>query len=1799
MSAIPLLTAAEEQQVAAEWNDTAVEDPQGSEGLCLHDLVAAQAARTPDAVAVVGERERITYRELMARAERLSGYLRGFSVGPEVRVGLCLERTPDLVAAILGILQTGAAYVPLDPAYPQERLELMLADSGAEMLVTEPALAGRFAFFEGAKVVIGQVGPIGRIEATQAAADNLAYVIYTSGSTGRPKGVGIAHRSAVALVRWALEAFPRADLEGVLAATSVCFDLSIFELFVPLATGGRVILAPSIVGLPQLAAMPEVTLITAVPSPMAAMVERPLPAALRTVNLAGEALKPDLVARLYAHPQVERVVNLYGPSEDTTYSTWTVVPRDAGLVTIGRPLAGRRARVLGRHGEAMPVGVPGELFLGGAGLARGYLEKPELTAERFVPDPFGPPGSRLYRTGDLARLLPDGQIDFLGRLDHQVKLHGVRMELGEIEAALERHPAVRQAAAALRADGTAGARLVGYVVPEKPGDAGAENDPLPAELAAFLRGLLPGIMVPTAWMILPALPLSPNGKVDRRALPSPERSVPAGETAPRNPMEERLAAVWREVLGLEALGVHDDFFALGGHSLLAVRAAFRTSEAFGVEVPVSALFQAPTVAALAEWLARARTEALPVPSPIPAAPPAGPYPLSLAQQRLWLLDRLEPGSAAYNVGVALRLTGILDEALMEASLGEVVRRHEPLRTVYAEADGEPVQVVQPYSGPVTLPRLDLDGAAEISEIIRAEVARPFDLQAGPVVRFLLLRLAAAEHVLVVTLHHVAADGWSLQVLLRDLGAFYAAAPLPELPLRYVDWALWQRSTLSGAVLDEQLTFWRRELASVPALELPTDRPRPAVMDRAAATRRLDLPPGLTLALRERTCGEGTTLFAALLGGFFALLARYSGQTDFAVGIASAGRSHRELEEMIGFFVSTLALRAPLAGDPGFGELVRRVSERVRAAQGNEDVPFERVVEELQPGRDPSRTPVFQAMFSLLSTPGGPLRLPGLEVGFVDYETTAAKFDLTMSLHELEEGVTGALEYRTSLFEAATIARLAGHYQALLAGAVADPARRLVELPLLSPAERWQLAGEWNDTAAAISQDLCLHDLVALQAARTPDAPALVTDELSLTYCELLARSEALAGRLRRAGVGPETVVGLCVERSLEMVTGMLAILEAGGAWLPLDPGHPPERLALLLEDAGATAVLTRTELCDRLPAMPAVLFEESGEGEAGGPCANPDNLACVLYTSGSTGRPKGVMLPHRGLVNRLLWAQETYRLTAADTLLFKASFSFDFSIWEVFAPLLAGARLVVARADGHRDAAALAETIARRGVTVVHFVPTLLAAFLREEGVESCYALRQVFSGGEVLAPELRDLFLERLPAVPLDNQYGPTEISIDTTRWVCEPGTDRVPIGRPIGNARIHLLDARGQEVPVGIAGRLHVGGPGVSRGYLGRPDLTAERFVPDPSGDGGRLYDTGDLARWLPDGTLEFLGRADQQVKVRGVRIEPAEVEAALACHPLVQAAAVAADAAGEHLLAWIVAEAGAAGEEIAPAALREFLRRSLPETMVPSQIVRLDSLPLTGTGKLDRRALPEPEAASATPTAAPPSAAEELLADLWAGVLGVQRVGADADFFDLGGHSLLATRLASRVRAVFGVDVPLSLLFEAPTPAALARRLALREAAIPEIPEIIPVPRQPEGTPLSYSQRRLWFLHRLEPGSPAYNVPGALRLRGPLEPAALAAALSQIARRHESLRTVFRDVSPEPLQVILDPSPGPAVLPRIDLSVLPELRREAEAGELLAAQAQRPFDLAAGPLARTALIRLGAEDHLLAVALHHIVS
>ncbi len=1918
ISTLPLLSPHELQQVLWEWNDTAAtaarEAPPARvpADLRLDELVAAQAARTPGAVAVAGGAgggDAVTYGELIRRAGRLTECLRSLGIGAERRIALCCQRTPDLIAAQLGILAAGAAYVPLDPAYPRQRLQLMLAESRADALVTDAAGAGLVDLATGPRILFtaraehfevsggsAAAAPLPAAAAAPSAAAgaadprNLAYVIFTSGSSGQPKAVGIEHRSAVAFVRWAVGAFSAAELAGVLGSTSICFDLSIFEIFVPLAAGGLVILAPDITRLHE-AALDEVTLFNTVPSAMAELASERLPAGLRTVNLAGEALAPRLVARLHAHPRVRRVLNLYGPTEDTTYSTWAEVPRGAAAAPIGRPIGGTRARVIGRQGDLLPVGAPGELMLGGAGLARGYLERPDLTAERFVPDPHGLAGARLYRTGDRVRLLADGQLEYLGRLDRQVKLRGVRIEPGEIEACLAEHPEVAQTAVVLR-EGAAGAQLVGYVVPRTPSAPPASTG-LPASLAAFLRQRLPAAMVPSAWVMLAALPLTANGKVDRRALPAPAGGASAATAAtsaaaatPRNPLEETLAAIFRQTLGVAEVGIHDNFFALGGHSLLALRAAFRISAARGSEVPVAALFEAPSVEQLAAWLerqaaGRSAGAGLPGAPPLPAAaaaarsesaPDAG-FPLSSAQQRLWFLERLHPGQAGYHLGVALRLSGPLQAGALAASLGEIARRHEPLRTVYPEADGRPLQRVLPAGGR-WLARADLSGLPPACREVALAAAdrrlgeRPFDLERGPVARFLLAALAPGEHALLAVFHHIAADGWSMEVFFAELAALYAAAvggrpsPLPEPSWRYADHAAWERRAQGGGALAAQLEYWRRRLAGVPPLDLPADRPRPLRQTYRGAACRFALEPRLVDELAAVAQSTGAALFAALLGGFAALLARYSGQDDLAVGVPVAGRRRAETAGMIGLFVNTLVMRLGLGGDLTFRDLVQQARDTAAAAQANQDLPFEKLVEEMHPERTGGAAPLFQVLFAFLSaTAAAPEAMAGVRLRLIEGEINTSRFDLSCAMHQRAGRVTGWLEYSTALFDAATVLRLRCHWLALLRAAAAAPDARVLELPLLGEAERHQLAVEWNPYPVPAAAGLTVVELLAGVAAAAPHRVAVMRGREILTHGGLWRRATFLARRMAALGVAPEDRVGLLLDRTPGLAVAMLAVWRAGAAWVPLDPGLPDARLAAMAADAGLALVLADH---GRQPAwgVPVLGLEtvnweeeektgETGETSAEGrgsaprrlpgvpglPGARPPGLAYMIFTSGTTGRPKAVGIDHGNLLQTLQGWQALFPFGPRDHMPHLAALSFDPTLVELFLPLLAGGVAEMVGHDEILDFPRFAAVLAR--ATQVCHVSSFWRRFVdtvrerRESGEAPDLGFpRRIYVGGELVPADLvRDL-QATFAASQVVECYGPAETAIACALLAVPRSPrgeedERSLLGRPMPGAVLAVIDRWGNTAPIGVAGELQVGGGGVGRGYHGRPRLTADRFRPAPR---GRVYRTGDLARLLPDGRFEFLGRTDHQIKLRGMRIEPGEIEALLRGAPGVRDAVVtapprpgaAAGAAGGERLhpAHVVpaepaALAGAAWESLV-AALRQELAARLPEHMVPVSWVAIAALPLSPIGKVDRAALPAPaEAApaaagsSASPLAPPPPLppTTELLAALWAEVLGVERIAATDDFFARGGHSLLVTQLASRIRRTFGVEVPLAELFAAPRLAAQAqcvaaalRRAADGGAAVAALPPLPPlVPRQETGAaPLSFAQERLWFLDRLEPG-PLYNMPVAARLTGAVNAAALAAALARIVSRHEALRTCFHDASGGPVQVALAAAAAVPALPEIDLGGLPGARRRRAAERLAGDEARRPFDLGSGRLLRAALLRLAPRESWLLLAVHHIAA
>ncbi len=1816
---LPLLSAAERHQLL-EWNATGTIWPPVA--LSLPGLVGGQVVRTPDATAVTFEGKSLTYAELWDRAGRLASLLAGRGVKPDDLVGLRAERSLGLVVGLLGILRAGAAYVPIDPGYPADRIAFLLEDSGVAVLLDDTDVSDISAGDTDVdKPSSGKpLEPAVRIDP-----DGLAYMIYTSGSTGRPKGAMNSHRAIRNRLLWMQAEYGLTAEDRVLQKTPFSFDVSVWEFFWPLMVGARLVVAlpgghqdPAY--LVETIVREGITTLHFVPSMLRMFLDAPggdRCAGLKRVICSGEALPPDL-ARRFAEilPGVE-LHNLYGPTEAAVDVTaWPCREEGRSVISpmsvpIGRPIANTAIHILDASFRPVPIGVSGELLIGGIQPARGYHRRPDLTAEKFIPDPFGVPGARAYRTGDLARWRPDGAVEYLGRIDFQVKIRGVRIEPGEIEIVLAEMPGVREAVVAVRDDLPGGRALVAFVVLEAEADTAA--------LRARLRERLPEAMVPSRVVVLDGLPLTPNGKADRRALERRplEREDGAGRVEPRTPAEEILAGIFEEVLqighaggigGVGRVGASDDFFALGGHSLLATQAVSRIRSAFGVELPLRALFDAPTVAGLAEALerlGRATDGAVQAP-PILPIPRSEMLPLSFAQERLWFLDQLDPGSPVYNVPLALGLRGDLSRPALADALTALVDRHEALRSAFPTVDGRPelrIAAAVPTSL-ITLPVVDLRAlppavrSAAADRLAADEARRPFDLGRGPLVRALLLRTEDDLHAALLTLHHIVSDGWSLGVLVRELGALYGAflegraSALPTLPVQYADFAAWQRAWLTGDVLAAQLGWWRERLAGLPpVLTLPLDRPRPAVQGHRAEQVQVRLGAGLSEGIARLARERGATPYIVLLAALQALLGRLAGQDDLAVGSPIANRNRSETEGLIGFFVNTLVLRGRLEDDPPFDGWLARVRETALGAYGHQDVPFERLVEELHPERSLTHTPLFQVMLILQNAPLGALELPGLTlepfgVGREGREVTT-KFDLTLALEDTPGGLAGSLRYNPDLFDRTTAIRLTLHLETLLAVALARPDARLSALPHLCEAERHQLVAEWNDTADG-APEIRLHDLVTAQAHRTPDAVALEFEGAELTYGELDRWSGRLAAHLRSLGVGPETPVGIALERSLEMPVALLSVLRAGGAYLPLDPELPVERRDWILADARPRVVLTRHDL---------KALHDLPDAEAPEVDISPDALACILYTSGSTGRPKGVGLPHRGLVNRMVWAQRAYPLDGSDRVLQKAPFFFDFSIWETFGPLMAGARVVLASPGGQRDAAYLVSTIAERGITAVHFVPSLLRVFLDEDGLERCGSLRLVFSGGEALTSYLRDRAAARL-GLPLRNQYGPTEASVDVSYWLCtDTGKGGVPIGRPIDNLRLHVVDRSFRLAGVSAAGELCFGGVGLARGYMNRPDLTAERFVPDPwSGrPGERLYRSGDLARRLPGGEIEVIGRTDQQVKIRGLRIELGEIEALLAEHPGVREAAVTVrdDGAAARLVGYVVGTLSE-NDEDTEADLLRFLEPRLPAYMVPSAFVTLPALPRTPSGKVDRRALPAPERRART-FQAPATAVERDLAEVWAEVLRLPEVGADDNFFALGGDSILSIQVVARA-ARRGIRITPRQVFEHQTIAGLAAvaGLAGTGAEIPQGPVTGPVPLTP-------IQRRFLGVDPDGPVDPGHFAQSVLLSVKGVSPRDVESALAVLAVHHDALRLRFVRELQGWKQWNAAPAEAPPAWGQIDLSGLPKERlKEGTTGELTraTASAQAGMDLAAGPTLRGLWLDLSGGESRLFLAAHHLV-
>ena len=1954
-SATPL-SEREHQSLVIQFNDTSVDYPADK---TIIDLFEAQAQRTPNLMALVFEGQRLTYSELDRRASLLANTLKGFGVGPDVLVGLLIERSAEMIVGLLGILKAGAAYVPMDTAFPQERIAFMLADANVKVLVTQSNLLSALPTGAVQAVCLDNfdwaASDKPQRKGTRARPDNLAYVIYTSGSTGRPKGVCVEHRNILNYVLGVGERLQFGPGMNHATVSTIAADLGNTVILPALVTGGCLhVISQARAESPALFSeyfqREKIDVLKIVPSHLAALQagnhpEQFIPRSGLIVG--GEASPLEWIGQIRRHSPNCEIFNHYGPTETTvgvlTYHVGEQLPSTpTGKLPLGKPLPNSRVYILDENRQLVPIGVQGEIYIGGRGVARGYLNRPDLTAERFIPDPFSKePGARLYRTGDRARQLPDGNLEFCGRVDHQVKIRGYRVELGEIEGALREQGGVRDAVVSAFEDESGNNELVGYVLPKRANqslwaskavytlpdgstvahlnknetayiykeifvlqaylrhgitiregdcivDAGAniglftafasrlarnlrivsfepnpaayaclkanaeawgsgvkclrmglssenktadmtffegfsllsgfyadeaterevvktyalnqeseagnggelateigkmledrfraktetaqlrtlssviaeegleridllkvnvekseldvlqgisakdwakirqlvievdqkgnlepittllekqgydvlvEQDPLlrktelcyvyairpsaasrlvpqesgeshvrallpvneevltPGNLRKFLQDRLPQYMVPSQFVLMEKFPLTANGKIDRQAFPRPahQNSQPIREfVRPQTETEKALALIWSEMLKVETVGIHDDFFDLGGHSLLAIRVVSRIRDVFGVDITFQTLFQNPTIAALSKVITAAKSSG--TAQRIERRKPTGPAPLSFAQEQLWFLDHLSPGSPVYNMNDVVDFHGEYNAEAMRKAVKELIRRHEILRTEFSHSSGQPEQIILPEME-LLLAELDLaslpekEREREWTRVVREQGRKPFDLSRAPLLRATLVHLSSRRHRLLLTTHHILADEWSMEVVHQELQRLYEAfsagrpSPLPDLPIQFADFARWQREWIKGEVLESQTSYWKSELAGAPSiLELPTDKPRPAAQSFRGATETFQLPGKLLDQLKTLGREQQATLFMVLETAFMAMLHRYTGQDDIVVGTPISGRTHSETENLIGLFLNTLLLRAKFSDRESFLSLLHQVRERSLGAYAHPDLPFERLVAELDPDRDPSRMPLFQVMFILHNSDG--VSQVSKVSGNRELETGTSKFDLTLILSENAKGLDGLIEYSSDLFEAATIRRLAGYYSRLLEAGVANPNQSISELPMLPDAERRQLLADWNNTAAEISaKNLCLHQLIEQQAARTPNQVALVFDQQELTYGELNFRANQLAHYLKGLGVGPEVLVGIYVQRSIEMLIGMLGVLKAGGAYVPIDPSYPSARIALVIEDAHLGFILTTDETRAGLPASPARIISLDGDAQviaaqnpaAAPSSANKNNLAYVIYTSGSTGKPKGVMVEHRNVVNFFAGMDRIIGVESG-TWLAVTSISFDISALELLWTLTRGFKVVI-HGEGNTDK--IPAEIVRHGVTHLQLTPSLLRALVSDpQSLHALGKLKKMLIGGEALPASLVASLRQSFTG-EIYNMYGPTETAIWSTVYRVQEQRNSIPIGKPILNTQVYVLDSQLQLVPPGGMGNLWIGGDGVVRGYLNRPELTAERFIPDPFRPEGRLYRTGDLARFLADGNLDYMGRADFQVKIRGFRIELGEIESTLEQQPGVGQAVVVAREdlhADKILAAFFVVKAGSS---VNTDSLRGALEAALPGYMVPTHFIQLDSLPLTSNGKIDRNALPPISLQAGAPTEAgedPIGEFELVLAKAWAEALGLKRISRRDNFFRLGGHSLAALKIAFRSQQEFHVDFPLQMFVQYPVLREQAKRL-----------------------------------------------------------------------------------------------------------------------------------------------------------------
>ena len=1864
---LPLMTPAEKEHVLYRWNDTAISIPGN---LLAHHLFEEQVDLTPDSIAVsqllisnrkISSKIDLSFQDLNQKANKLANYLVHLGIGPDKLVGLCLERSIGLVVAILGVLKSGGAYIPLDPTYPSERLDYMLGDSQASVLITQENILQRLGHGDPKNssspivICIDRDWPV--IDSQKSSnvltdldQDNLAYIIYTSGSTGKPKGAMIQHKGLVNYLLWCKKAYPIMEGQGSPVHSSISFDLTVTSLFTPLISGHCVTLLPEDLGVEALEILldqeNDFSLVKITPAHLQMLGEQIAPEnanhRTRAFIIGGENLLFDHVAFWRKNSPETQLVNEYGPTETVVGCCVYWVPEDqvpSGIIPIGKPITNTRLYVLDKHQQPVPIGIPGELYIGGMGVGRGYLNRPELTAERFMVDPFvDQTGARMYRSGDLVRYLPDGNLTCLGRIDFQVKIRGFRVELGEIEAVLGSHPGVKDTCVWVNQNET-GKRLVAYVVPLAP-----SQELQPMSLRAFLRQELPEYMVPTAFVFLSEMPLTPNGKIDRRALPAPEVSqfkTTEGNSPLKTPEEEIIASVWSQVLGTKTIGAADNFFELGGHSLLATQVMSRLGKAFNFDIPLKDLFEYPTVELLAQHLTNERLtlEGM-MPPPITSVSRDQALPLSFAQQRLWFLDQLSPGTPYYNIPVAVRLTGDLDIPALEDSLNQLIQRHESLRTTFrineqaATDEQQVVQVIAPQES-VSLLMVDLSDLApderqrRSDRILQEDTLRPFDLANGPLMRCSLVKLAENEHIFIVNSHHIITDDWSLGILVQELAVLYGAITLgddglsllPEMSVQYADYAVWQRSWLKGSILEGQFAYWQKQLSDLPPLlDFPIDFPRPAVQSFHGSRLVKSLSQELSKSIRDLSQTQGTTLFMTLLSGFEYLLHRYSGQDIFGIGTPIANRTRTEQDGLIGFFVNTLVIKADFSDIGDFKELLSKVRRTALDAYAHQDLPFEMLVDRLQPERDLSHTPFFQVMFVLQNAPKKTIDLDtNLILEPIDFPDGIARFDLTVTAIDEADQISLAFDFNVDLFKSQTIDKFSAHLIRILSILTENPDVKLDSINYLVPKEVQTILVDWNRTEQIVPDNLCAHEIFEQAVALYPDVEAVIyagSERKIMSYRELDEQANQLAHYLQETGVGPGSVIGVCMRRSVELIIGILGILKAGGAYLPLDPNYPVDRLAYMIQDSNPMVILTMESLADLLPFSQTQIFcmdKELGKVSSL-PTTRPDqkvrtkDLAYIIYTSGSTGKPKGVLLLHQGLVNLIVTQNGFYQIHKNQTMLQFAALSFDASVWEIFLTISHGATLVMAPQEILSSGLELLNLLRREKINLVTLPPSLLSVLSPEDLPD----LHTIIAAGE---PCTKDIVDRWAPGRRFVDAYGPTETTVCASLTQCFAGDPLPPsIGKPIGNYKVYIVDQYNQPVPVGVPGELWIGGVALARGYLNRVELTNEKFIANPfdSNAGSRVYRTGDRVRWREDGNLEFLGRIDDQVKIRGFRMELGEIESCLLKHPQIQQVAVVAQddpKLGKRLVAFYLPQSGTSFDS---RDLQDLLRKELPEYMVPSILIPLERFPLSPAGKIDKKALQNErvqltDQLALTRTFDPPVSPEEQgLAGIFADLLGLEQVGRHENFFELGGHSLLATRVITRIKVEFQVELPLRILFERPTVAEIASYIQVEKSAIENqfFQESIPLLPRVTGAreilraPLSFAQQRLWFLDQFDPGLSNYNLPIVVKISGDIEIQRFHASLNILAQRHEILRTIFMTTD-QGLgeQVVLSRAEIPFDV--VKLSDVVDPFDPDKLIDVIRSEIQQPFSLGEAPAIRVKLFLGSQGENYLIINMHHIIS